>query len=377
MDATRLNALLYESEGTTLDFKREQYRFVRGTDDDKAELLKDLLAFANSWRREDAYILVGVLEATGHAEVVGVSEHPDDAQLQQFVNSKTSRPLLFSYEIVDHSGLKVGVYRIPQQDRPIYLKRDFAALKRNLVYLRRGSSTAIADPNEVAQMGAADARADRAAPRLSLSWIRRGTAEPIGPIAESKSEVLTKPNPASLPLVRRSALDIAFKNDRYYVELADYVCQQKLVSGLLLAVANQSAVSADDVMVQISIAHAPGLLILDRTQLIERPRYQGLITIHETLARHRLPSPDVVVERLNESAKITASFGHIRPGSTGVTRDALFVGGASPTEVVMLAIVSARDLLPVEVELAIELDTTHRAMSADDLLPFVREDIHD
>jgi predicted HTH transcriptional regulator len=43
-------------------FKRDQYPFEASSDDDKGELLKDLLAFANSWRRESAFILIGVEE---------------------------------------------------------------------------------------------------------------------------------------------------------------------------------------------------------------------------------------------------------------------------------------------------------------------------
>lgn len=49
-----INSLLYEEESTTLDFKSEQYKFVKAQDWEKAELLKDILAFANAWRRSDA-----------------------------------------------------------------------------------------------------------------------------------------------------------------------------------------------------------------------------------------------------------------------------------------------------------------------------------
>jgi hypothetical protein len=35
--------LLYEDEGSALDFKRDQYRFEGATDADKSELLKDIL----------------------------------------------------------------------------------------------------------------------------------------------------------------------------------------------------------------------------------------------------------------------------------------------------------------------------------------------
>jgi hypothetical protein len=53
-------ALLFEAEGAELDFKREQYSFEGADDRVKSELLKDILAFANAWRRTDAYILIGV-----------------------------------------------------------------------------------------------------------------------------------------------------------------------------------------------------------------------------------------------------------------------------------------------------------------------------
>lgn len=40
------------------------------------------------------------------------------------------------------------------QQRPFYLTRDFGKLKKETVYLRRGSSTDFAKPDEIAQMGA-------------------------------------------------------------------------------------------------------------------------------------------------------------------------------------------------------------------------------
>jgi len=78
-----VETLLWESEGTTLDFKSEQYQFSGSTEDKKSELLKDILAFANAFRRTDAYIIVGEKEIRGmHAEVVGVSNHLEDAHIQ-------------------------------------------------------------------------------------------------------------------------------------------------------------------------------------------------------------------------------------------------------------------------------------------------------
>ncbi len=79
---TLIDALLFEAEGAELDFKREQYRFEGADDRTKSELLKDILAFANAWRRSDAYILIGIQEIKGsESTVVGIPEHIDDARL--------------------------------------------------------------------------------------------------------------------------------------------------------------------------------------------------------------------------------------------------------------------------------------------------------
>jgi predicted HTH transcriptional regulator len=90
--------LLYEEESDTLDFKRDQYRFVKAQDTEKSELLKDILGFANAWRRSEAYIVIGVEDVRGgRANVVGIplSEHLDDHSLQQFVNNLTNQPVRF------------------------------------------------------------------------------------------------------------------------------------------------------------------------------------------------------------------------------------------------------------------------------------------
>lgn len=154
MNSELMEELVNENESSTLDFKRDQYPFDNADDEEKSELLKDIIAFANAWRRTDAYILIGIDEVkTGRSNVVGVTKHLDDASVQQFVNSKTNRPVTFSYEIFLFEGVQVGLLRIPLQDRPIYLKTSYGKLKQHQVYLRRGSSTAVADPDEVAKMG--------------------------------------------------------------------------------------------------------------------------------------------------------------------------------------------------------------------------------
>jgi Putative DNA-binding domain len=162
MDRTLIEELLHEDEGATLDFKRDQYPFEGADDLTKSELLKDILAFANAWRRSSAYILIGVEHVKGgRSNPAGVATHHDDAKLQQFVNSKTNRPIFFSYNTLTIDNVQVGVICIPEQDRPFFLKKDYGKLKADVVYLRRGSSTGTANPEELHRMGAAAARIER------------------------------------------------------------------------------------------------------------------------------------------------------------------------------------------------------------------------
>lgn len=148
-----LSMLRYKSEGTDIDFKSAQYRFTRGTEEEKSELLKDILAIANAWRDGPGYILLGFKENRPHpAEIIGIQESIDDSRLQQFVNSKVKPKLTFSYEEHLYDGKKVGVITIPKQKRPFYITSAYGKLKSNVVYVRRGSSTDEAEPPEAIAM---------------------------------------------------------------------------------------------------------------------------------------------------------------------------------------------------------------------------------
>jgi len=154
-----INELLYQEESSTLDFKEEQYRFINEDNDYiKSELLKDILAFANAWRESDAYILIGVREVKGgKSEVVGIDENIDDASLQEFINKKLNRPLVFKYCTTQMNENKIAYIQIPIQKRPFYINKEYGKVKAHAVYLRRGSSTDIATPDEVSDMGVASA----------------------------------------------------------------------------------------------------------------------------------------------------------------------------------------------------------------------------
>lgn len=157
-----IGELLYEEESATLDFKEEQYSFINESNPHKkGELLKDILAFANAWRQSDAYILIGVREIKGaKSEVLGITEDIDDASLQQFVNQKLNRAIVFEYKTRTLDERKVAYIKIPVQKRPFFTKKDYGGVRKNIVYLRRGSSTDEANPDEISEMGEAKVKVE-------------------------------------------------------------------------------------------------------------------------------------------------------------------------------------------------------------------------
>ena len=84
--------------------------------------------------------------------MVGVVDHLEDADLHQFVNSKTQRSVDFSYERFRTDGVEIGIIKIPLQERPIYARKAFGKVQAGVVYIRDGSSTRQATPDEVAKM---------------------------------------------------------------------------------------------------------------------------------------------------------------------------------------------------------------------------------
>ena len=195
------------------------------------------------------FILVGVKEVKGgRSEVLGVNTQLDDASLQQFVNSKTRRAVEFSYRAMELDGRPIAVIHIPVQYRPVYLKSDFGKLRKGLVYLRRGSSTAVATPEEIARMGADRPVASAREPSLTLSVFERGTGQLLGDEMALRSTVLRVPPKKDIPnLTGRGYVSLIPINSDYYRELAAFTRITQLMKPVSFAVMNRGGVSAHDV----------------------------------------------------------------------------------------------------------------------------------
>jgi hypothetical protein len=141
-------------EDHALDFKRELPSQPRGL----AKALKLILAFANTPRNRDAYIIYGVSEDSEKGqEHIGVSEFPAKERLEQLIREYTD----LEGVIVD-ADYMLGDKRTPyimvplQYQGPHRLKKSFAQAPRVIdpssIYLRAGSHTVIARELEQRKM---------------------------------------------------------------------------------------------------------------------------------------------------------------------------------------------------------------------------------
>ena len=70
------------------------------------------------------------------------------------MNSKTNRSVTFSYRTYPFEGKSIGVIKIAEQERPIYLRKRFGKLDKEVVFYRQGTTTAVATPDEIKKMAA-------------------------------------------------------------------------------------------------------------------------------------------------------------------------------------------------------------------------------
>lgn len=347
MNSDLFEQLLYEEESTTLDFKRQQYRFAKASDEENSELLKDILGFSNAWRRATAYILIGAEEVRGgRSAVVGISEsdHLDDHSLQQFVNSLTNRPVQFHYEAFGVEGKQVGIITIPVQERPLYLNRDFGRLRKTDVYVRRGSSTdptRPATPDEIASMylGARSTIAELHVEFADVAKNRElGTSicwdcelcevQPQNEIPDVSDTDLASRHKAAWA----TGFDLVnLPNEDYLRELAEYECAKRLFRPARLAITNIGSVAAQNVYVEITVPIAARSFILQDTEMPEPPvLYHSLVRLPDVppIARTIRSEPGQVgVARDDDLCRIEVSCGHLQPGRC-VWSDAFYIGKA-------------------------------------------------
>lgn len=374
-----INSLLYEEESTMLDFKSEQYKFVKAQDWEKAELLKDILAFSNAWRRLDAHILIGVKEIKGgKSEIIGISDDLDDAQLQQFINSKINKPINFSYSAAEIEGKKVGFITIPVQKRPVFLKKKYSKLDPNTVYVRRGSSTEIALPDEVADMGSSDYVEVKTSPKLKV-FVASGEHDEIqqGGIEQSvvRAEI---PKTGLFPkygdmeefgLPNAAWANLQGYNSEYYSEYATFYKEFISLSILKFGVENIGNLVARDVKVVMDFQGLPeGSVIFHQRELPELPkaknRYSPLQNMRVTPCVY-----DLNIKTILGGYRATMSFGKIQSKDSKICSELLCIRVTDPCQISANITVYSDDLeSPEKLNIPINISVKEKEYSVAELV---------
>lgn len=357
-DESLITELLYRGEGEALDYKVKQYPFSGADDGQKSELLKDILAFANSWRTETAYILIGVKNDT--RELVEIDVDLDDSRLQEFINTKTNHVVHFSYRSLDYKGVKLGLFTIPVQQRPVYVGKKYGRVDANVAYVRRGSATVVARLSEVADMGAARTKAiPIPAPKLKVRFVVSGS--------EALEEFSVKyVGWELLPMDKYYLImdpnDYKKKNfnTRFNKEMAKYLHEERGKVPLHLEVTNDGDHFADDVKVILSVPIASNISFKDDSSLICRPvRYNGVLAAPvgpysggRAAAKHFISTKD-------SNVCVTFVLGKIQAGETRSTSKIYVINPLPALDAFDLCILSdqLRGAIKVRVPAKVELTT--------------------
>lgn len=333
-----IESLLFEEESTYLDFKKESYKFVDGNKYQKSEILKDILAFANSWRKTNAYILLGVAEVKGgRSTPVGIAEELDDAQLQEFVNKKTQKPITFTYCTYQIDGKKIAVIEIPVQQRPIFLINDFEKLRRNIVYIRRGSSTTEATPDEIVHMVKIELEEKLKIPELNFGFADIDNKEFLGDEVCIKPIILDMTKNSDIPDYVEDEIEHEFNliqnyrdpfkgrvNKEYYRELNSYEDTNSRTRYVSFAIINNSSVSVTDINVQVIIEKNNELyFVFDPKNMPSEPKTHEPGVIVGSMLQHDVFSSTTISETntfyfedFKNEIKVNLQFKKIQPKQT-------------------------------------------------------------
>lgn len=124
------------------------------------------------------------------------------------MNNLTNRPVRSHYEAFGFEGKQVGIIRIEErQARPLYFERNYGKLRKDEVYVRRGSSTdpwKPATPDEITLMGQPSGSQDA---ELAVEFADVGRDDSLGTHITWDTEFCEMPPmemiPGLLPLVGR------------------------------------------------------------------------------------------------------------------------------------------------------------------------------
>ena len=152
MNSSKLaQMIMYGSEDSFLDFKEEDYLFHG---EKKIALIKDIISMANTPRNNSSYIVIGVKDVLGGANILkGVSRFTDDMQYQNiFGKTVVNIPpcIAIHHEIINEKKIIIIEIKIDNNvDIPYVALQNFSdKLEKEKIYYRLGSTNREATASE-------------------------------------------------------------------------------------------------------------------------------------------------------------------------------------------------------------------------------------
>jgi len=382
MDEVLFESLLAEGESVHLDFKAEQYKFSKATPEERAELVKDILGFANATRRADSYILIGVKEQpSGPAQVLGIdqADQLQDHAVQGFLTPLLNRPVKFASLSMVYEGNHVGVIRVDQhQARPFFLTQSFGKLQKDQAYVRRGSGTDLhlpARPDEIEQWVVSR---EPASAELDVQFVGEKDRHLKGKSLVGEFTRFVPPPVTQIPdySIRGDGaqfgdllVSYGSANKNYWRQLAAHLSVLTGCVSLRVAVSNTGKTQADNVRVEIDVPRGMSSFLTTAT-LPNRPKDNVLSFI---------PPPRSIAQQLQRQtghveavvegvmSRLIVECGSIQPGRR-VTSDPFFFRRATSGENELVGTVYAGNLpRPYSFTLSVNLTVHDRAMTLEEL----------
>ncbi|GBF76112.1 hypothetical protein PA598K_04560 [Paenibacillus sp. 598K] len=136
------NLIEHGYECDYLDFKERQYHKEKSMD-----LLKDLMAMANSRHIGDKFIIIGVKDRPEGKEIKGIDpkEFVDSSNYKQLVLNNIEPEIQFDYFKFEYKGHVLGVFKIYKtEDKPYMMRKKYSGLKEGDCLIRKGSTNTVA-----------------------------------------------------------------------------------------------------------------------------------------------------------------------------------------------------------------------------------------
>lgn len=387
MNPPDITTLLNMSESEALDFKSGQYKFWNpATDDEKSELLKDIIALANSFKTGDSFIVIGVAEKNQQKDqVVGVATHLRDNDVQQFVNSKTNRKIAFLVHSTTAEGQPIDIIQVAhKQERPICLTKSFGKVKANEVWVRVGSSSAIATPDQIVAMARADQNTILGETRIVLEWAEPKTRTRLGAeVTLTGTRFVIRPpavpgiTPISLTPLERTLAQLnpleqfmrpappgsfSMNLGPSADELMEYYQIRALACPIRIWLKNLGAKNAANVNVKIVLPKVDGLTLYDDWSFPKKPR--GEFDLFGNVSR--MPVHTHLTKTASEWI-VEVSAKTIQPQDEFWSLDDIYITTLSDQTLDAAVTIFADDLAkPIEVALKIHTRLIEREFSAAD-----------